>query len=104
MEFLKLLQEKLLELRRVFAGTGLHYRRPHYRICVLYVDETTSVQRQLARGARAVAHNQNIPNENGLISSLFLLLVVSFFLKKYSNIKRRGCPCSSSNGSQTNRP
>lgn len=35
----------------------LLYSRPVFRICVLYVDEEISVQRQLARGRKIREHN-----------------------------------------------
>lgn len=36
------------------------YRRPVFRICVLYVDEEISVQRQLARGRMIREHNMEV--------------------------------------------
>ena len=32
--------------------------RPHFRMCILYVDEHESIQRQLSRGRAAVEHNR----------------------------------------------
>ena len=32
--------------------------RPHFRMCILYVDEHESIQRQLARGRAAIEHNK----------------------------------------------
>lgn len=36
------------------------FQRPIFRICVLYVDQTESVRRQLARGAHAKLHNARV--------------------------------------------
>ena len=54
-ECLKLLVDKMHELRREFYSTplGIHFRQPTMQIMVLFVDEKTSVERQLVRG-RAV--------------------------------------------------
>lgn len=58
-EMLKLLHTKMRELRKEFRNTdlGIKFPRPVFRICVLYVDEEVSIQRQLARGRQAIAHN-----------------------------------------------
>lgn len=62
MDFLKLLHEKLQELHLQYADTVLAARfpRPSFKVVVLYVDEETSVQRQLQRAAVAHAHNRRI--------------------------------------------
>jgi len=59
-ECLKLLFDKMKELRARFFETPLrvHFRQPTIHIMVLFVDEKTSVERQLKRGHKAEAHNQ----------------------------------------------
>ncbi len=59
---LKLLYQKMLELRKEFYGTALgqHFPQPVFRITVLYVEERESVERQLKRGRQIIAHNQRI--------------------------------------------
>jgi adenylate kinase len=51
-ECLKLLVDKMHQLRREFYGTplGIHFRQPTIHIMVLFVDEKESVARQLKRG------------------------------------------------------
>ncbi|KAI9304907.1 hypothetical protein BJ944DRAFT_266082 [Cunninghamella echinulata] len=58
-EALKMLHDKMIELRRQFWDTEFRdqFPRPVFRICVLYVDEEISVQRQLARGRKIREHN-----------------------------------------------
>ncbi|CAG8464292.1 6280_t:CDS:10 [Funneliformis mosseae] len=58
-ECLKLLYDKMHELRREFWETPLRekFPRPTFRICVLYVDEDVSVERQLMRGKQIKDHN-----------------------------------------------
>jgi len=57
-----MLFDKLMELRKKFFETPLkeYYRRPKFRISVLFVDKEESVRRQLARGKRAREHNEMI--------------------------------------------
>lgn len=61
-ECLKLLVNKMLQLRREFYCTPLsiHFRQPTIHIMVLFVDEKTSVARQLKRGREIVAHNEEV--------------------------------------------
>jgi adenylate kinase len=61
-ECLKLLVDKMHELRREFTGTplGIHFRLPTTHIMVLFVDEKTSVERQLRRGAEVREHNSEV--------------------------------------------
>ncbi len=61
-ECLKLLVDKMHSLRREFYATplGLHFRQPTIHIMVLFVDESTSVARQLRRGVQVRAHNQEV--------------------------------------------
>jgi adenylate kinase len=61
-ECLKLLVDKMHALRREFYRTPLkiHFRQPTIHIMVLFVDESTSVTRQLKRGIEVRAHNKEI--------------------------------------------
>ncbi|KAI7854960.1 hypothetical protein BDC45DRAFT_507358 [Circinella umbellata] len=61
-EALKMLHEKMAELRREYYHTDRRdqFPRPVFRICVLYVDEDISVQRQLARGKMIREHNLEV--------------------------------------------
>jgi adenylate kinase len=59
---LKLLIEKMHDLRREFYDTSLsiHFRHPIVHIMVLFVDETESVARQLKRGRETLVHNEKV--------------------------------------------
>jgi adenylate kinase len=59
-ECLKLLADKMGELYDEFANTPLaiHFRRPTIHVMVLFVSESTSVARQLGRGAEIAAYNR----------------------------------------------
>src|SRR5262245_57819538 len=61
-ECLKLLVNKMHELRREFYGTplGVFFRHPTIHIMVLFVDETESVARQLKRGREVQLHNADV--------------------------------------------
>jgi adenylate kinase len=61
-ECLKLLVDKMHELRREFYSTPLsiHFRLPTIHIMVLFVDEQESVARQLKRGRQTRIHNQEV--------------------------------------------
>lgn len=61
-ECLKLLVDKMHELRREFYGTPLsiHFRQPTVHIMVLFVDEKESIARQLKRGRQTKAHNEEV--------------------------------------------
>jgi adenylate kinase len=61
-ECLKLLVDKMHALRREFYQTplGIHFRQPTIHIMVLFVDEATSVARQLKRGVAVRAHNNEV--------------------------------------------
>ena len=61
-ECLKLLVDKMQELRREFHDTPLsiHFRHPTVHIMVLFVDEAESVARQLKRGRETLAHNEKV--------------------------------------------
>jgi adenylate kinase len=61
-ECLKLLVDKMDELRREFYNTTLcvFFRHPTIHIMVLFVDETESVARQLKRGRQTRIHNAEV--------------------------------------------
>jgi adenylate kinase len=61
-EAVKLLHDRMLDLRAEFYRTpiGPEFRRPLFRITVLFVDEQTSVERQLQRGVEIERHNQKV--------------------------------------------
>eukprot|EP01084_Bolivina_argentea_P126757 224365_1 len=59
-ECIKLLFDKMLQLRRRYDGTQhfVKFRRPKFHITVLYVDKEISIQRQLSRGKAIAEHNE----------------------------------------------
>jgi adenylate kinase len=59
---LKLLISKMQALRADFHNTpiGIHFRQPTVHIMVLFVDERTSVERQLKRGLDIKLHNEEV--------------------------------------------
>ena len=61
-ECLKLLVDRMESLWREFSSTPLsiHFRQPTIHIMVLFVDENTSVQRQLKRGREVRTHNAEV--------------------------------------------
>lgn len=61
-ECMKLLVKKIGWLHRKFADTPLaaHFRRPTIHVMVLFVDEKTSVERQLFRGRQIAQHNEEV--------------------------------------------
>src|SRR5215470_887914 len=61
-ECLKLLVDKMNELRSEFYNTPLsiHFRHPTIHIMVLFVDETESVSRQLKRGRETRVYNADV--------------------------------------------
>ncbi|HAV62841.1 MAG TPA: adenylate kinase [Verrucomicrobiales bacterium] len=61
-ECLKLLVQKMQELRREFYDTPLHghFRQPIIHIMVLFVEEKVSIERQLQRGREIQAHNEDV--------------------------------------------
>lgn len=61
-ECLKLLFERMNQLRREFDGTAhaVHFRKPIFHIVVLFVDEAESIARQLKRGREIRAHNEEV--------------------------------------------
>ena len=72
-ECLKLLVDKIDGLYDEFASTPLamHFRRPTIHVMVLFVGESTSVARQLARGRQIAEHNQRV-GESGVGESIEL--------------------------------
>jgi len=61
-ECMKLLVDKINELHREFHDTPLavHFRKPTIHAMVLFVEESTSVERQLYRGRQIAAHNAKV--------------------------------------------
>lgn len=61
-ECMKLLVEKISELHRDHVDTPMakHFRRPTIHVMVLFVDEKTSVERQLFRGRQIAQHNKEV--------------------------------------------
>jgi adenylate kinase len=61
-ECLKRLVDKMHALRREFYLTplGRHFRQPTIHIMVLFVDEATSIERQLSRGREVRVHNAEV--------------------------------------------
>lgn len=61
-ECVRLLYNKMNELRREFFDTpiGPQFRRPIFRITVLYVREQVSIDRQLHRGREIQEHNKRV--------------------------------------------
>lgn len=61
-ECIKLLYDKMYDLRREFFHTELAplFRRPMFRITVLFVEEKISIQRQLRRGDEVKDHNRMV--------------------------------------------
>ncbi|MEM9016091.1 MAG: nucleoside monophosphate kinase [Verrucomicrobiota bacterium] len=61
-ECTKLLVQKIEELHRSHVDTPLaqHFRRPTVHVMVLFVDEKTSVDRQLYRGRQIAQHNDEV--------------------------------------------
>jgi adenylate kinase len=61
-ECLKLLIDHMHRLRREFYRTplGIYFRQPTVHIMVLFVEEKTSIARQLNRGSEVRAHNEEV--------------------------------------------
>jgi adenylate kinase len=61
-ECVKQLFTKLVELSNKYRDTLLSesFKKPHFHIVVLFVDEKESVRRQLYRGEQAKAHNDEV--------------------------------------------
>jgi adenylate kinase len=62
-EAIKLLRDRMYSLRRQFFDDprlGMMFRRPRFRVVVLFVDESQSVMRQLSRGEKTRQHNEQV--------------------------------------------
>ncbi len=61
-ECLNLFYQALIGLHKQFRNTPLakHFRKPMFRIALLFVSEEVSVQRQLKRGREIAEHNQQV--------------------------------------------
>jgi adenylate kinase len=61
-ECLQLFYHKLIELHAAYRGTPLapYFRKPSFRIALLYVNEKVSVERQMKRGKEIRAHNKRV--------------------------------------------
>jgi adenylate kinase len=61
-ECMKMLVKKMDQLRAGYFHTPLrtHFRKPVIHIMVLFVDEKTSVERQLQRGREILRHNEEV--------------------------------------------
>jgi adenylate kinase len=61
-ECLQLFYKKLIELHAVYRGTPLapYFRKPSFRIALLFVNEKVSVDRQLKRGREICEHNKRV--------------------------------------------
>ncbi|MHB8875023.1 MAG: nucleoside monophosphate kinase [Myxococcaceae bacterium] len=61
-ECVKLLYQKMLDLRAASRGTpkAALFPKPIFQIVVLYVEEKESIERQLKRGREIVAHNARV--------------------------------------------
>jgi len=61
-ECLKLLVDQMHALRREFFDTpfSIHFRHPTIHIMVLFVEEKSSIARQLKRGRETRAHNEEV--------------------------------------------
>jgi hypothetical protein len=57
-ELLRLLHTKMKDLSGSLRAGRMP--RPRFRMCILYVDEHESVQRQLSRGRQALEHNKHV--------------------------------------------
>lgn len=91
-ECTKLLYDKMMERRRKFFDTELrdNFRRPVFRIAVLYVDENESVRRQLLRGNMAKQHNEWVRNsgQGQLIPERATDMDEELIRKRYSIFKQ----------------
>lgn len=61
-ECVKMLYQKLIELRNKYSETlyAEHFKKPHFHIVVLFIDEKESVKRQLNRGRETMEHNAEV--------------------------------------------
>jgi len=61
-ECVKMLFEKLNELKNHFQQSELEpfFKKPHFHIVVLFIDQNESVKRQINRGEKALLHNDDV--------------------------------------------
>lgn len=61
-ECVKLLFGKLNELKNFYQSTDLEafFKKPHFHIVVLFIDQNESVKRQINRGEKAIQHNKDV--------------------------------------------
>lgn len=61
-ETLKMLHDAMVQLYSQFRHTELRweFHKPHFRICLLFVSEEVSVERQLHRGRQIEEHNKKV--------------------------------------------
>lgn len=61
-ECVKMLYTHLIELKNKFQSTEYEtlFKKPHFHIVVLFIDEKESVTRQISRGEKAIVHNQEV--------------------------------------------
>ena len=66
-ECLKLLYSKRTEQRQKFLDTlySEFFKKPHFHIVMLFIDEKESIKRQLKRGREAIEHNEEV-RESGV--------------------------------------
>lgn len=61
-ECVKMLFDKLNQLKIDFQQTNLEplFKKPHFHIVVLFIDQNESVIRQISRGKKAILHNKEV--------------------------------------------
>ena len=61
-ECVKMLYAHLIELKNKFQTTDYEtlFKKPHFHIVVLFIDEKESVSRQIGRGEKAIIHNKEV--------------------------------------------
>ena len=61
-ECVKMLFEKINELKNIYSNTKLEpfFKKPHFHIVVLFIDQNESVKRQISRGRSAILHNKEV--------------------------------------------
>jgi len=61
-ECVKMLYTHLIELKNKFQLTEYEtlFKKPHFHIVVLFIDEKESVSRQIGRGEKAIIHNKDV--------------------------------------------
>ena len=61
-ECVKMLYTHIIELKNKFQSTEYEtlFKKPHFHIVVLFIDEKESVSRQIGRGEKAIIHNEEV--------------------------------------------